>query len=88
MVTVTDNGEGIDKADQNKLFQVFGVIKDVDRGINIKGIGLGLAICKLIVNKFGGQINFFSEKGQGATFYFTFKVDKIQFDDTKNYESV
>ena len=40
----------------------------------MNGIGLGLVICKLIVTKFNGEINFISEYGKGTTFYFTFEV--------------
>lgn len=77
MISVSDNGEGIDPVDQKKLFKVFGVIKDIKRGINTKGIGLGLAICKLIVQRFGGKIDYYSEKGVGSTFFFTFKVQRL-----------
>ena len=42
--------------------------------MNINGIGLGLMISKLIVEKFDGQIQFVSEKNQGSTFTFTFKL--------------
>ena len=41
----------------------------------MNGIGLGLVICKLIVNKFNGQINFISKHGKGTTFYFTFEIE-------------
>lgn len=41
----------------------------------MKGIGLGLAISKLIVNKFDGHIDFISKLKKGSTFFFTFKVE-------------
>lgn len=53
-VSVTDNGLGIKNRDKGKMFQIFGTIKDRKRGINTKGIGLGLVISKLIVEKFNG----------------------------------
>jgi signal transduction histidine kinase len=58
MVSVTDTGIGIKKKDQNKLFKMFGSIKDEKKMINTNGIGLGLVISKLIVNRFGGIIDF------------------------------
>ena len=53
---------------------MFGSIKDEGQQINVQGIGLGLVICKLIVNKFNGEIDFISKYKQGSTFYFTFEV--------------
>ena len=60
-VSVHDSGIGIKEEDKNKLFTLFGSIKDEKRKINTKGIGLGLVICKMIVHKFGGDIDFVSE---------------------------
>ena len=54
------------------MFTMFGTIKEN----NPSGIGLGLCICKQLVNKFGGQINFISKFTQGTTFYFTFETLK------------
>lgn len=60
-VSVVDTGIGIKKRDQGRLFEMFGSIKDEKKQINIQGVGLGLVICKLIVNKFDGQIDFISK---------------------------
>ena len=76
-ISVTDNGLGIKKKNQGKMFQMFGTFKDSKRGINTKGIGLGLVICKLIVGNFNGQINFYSKYKKGTTFYFTFDVQPL-----------
>ena len=57
-VSVHDTGLGIKNEDQKKLFTLFGSIKDEKRKINTKGIGLGLVICKMIVQKFGGEIDY------------------------------
>ena len=51
---------------------MFGSIKNEKRQINTNGIGLGLVICKLIVNKFDGQISFESKYKKETTFTFTF----------------
>ena len=49
-----DSGSGIKKRDNNKIFKLFGCIKDEKNHVNTKGIGLGLVISKMIVNKFDG----------------------------------
>ena len=67
-----DNGLGIKNKDKDKLFKMFGSIKDEKRNINPNGIGLGLIICSMIVKKFDGEIGFESVYKKGSTFYFTF----------------
>lgn len=48
--------------------------------MNKKGIGLGLAISKKIINQFGGDIKVRSELNEGSTFVFTMKLeDESQF---------
>ena len=65
---VRDNGIGIDPKYHRKIFEMFHRLKDIeDEG----GTGLGLAIVERIVNNHGGKIWVDSEKGKGATFYFT-----------------
>ncbi|WP_435578995.1 sensor histidine kinase [Gilvibacter sp.] len=63
---VKDNGPGIAKAHQQKVFQVFQKL-DADSTKS----GIGLAIVSRIVEDHGGQLRLESEAGQGATFYFT-----------------
>jgi signal transduction histidine kinase len=74
-VSVKDNGVGIKQEDQGKLFRLFGFLEQTQK-INTKGIGIGLYICKKIVNIFGGEVEVQSEFGQGSTFSFTFMLDK------------
>jgi signal transduction histidine kinase len=58
IISVIDSGLGIKKKDKGKLFKMFGSIKDEQKKINMNGIGLGLVISKLLVEKFNGNINF------------------------------
>jgi K+-sensing histidine kinase KdpD len=55
-VSVEDNGLGIKEQDQGRIFQMFGTIKS--EKVNTGGIGLGLVISKMIVEKFEGSIKF------------------------------
>ena len=64
---VEDTGTGIDPKDLPHLFETY-VSRDAETNNN--GYGLGLALCKIIVEKLGGQIYVESELGQGARFYF------------------
>ena len=68
---VIDNGIGIKKENQSQLFRLFGYL-DETKELNTKGIGLGLHICKQIVQEFGGDIICRSKWGQGTTFAFLF----------------
>lgn len=63
---VIDKGQGIALVDQEKVFEKYG---QLENGAG-KGFGLGLAICKLIVEAHGGSINVKSKPGQGACFWF------------------
>ncbi|MGA2736508.1 MAG: chemotaxis protein CheB [Bryobacteraceae bacterium] len=64
---VRDNGIGIDPQDAGR---VFGMFKRL-HGRDVPGTGIGLALCKKIVERKGGKIWVESEIGQGATFKFT-----------------
>jgi len=56
--------------------------------MNVNGIGLGLMISKLIVEKFDGKILFESEKNKGSTFTFTFKLKKVMASLSASLESL
>ncbi|NRB38859.1 MAG: response regulator [Pseudomonadales bacterium] len=68
---VEDTGDGIAKDQQDKVFQKF---EQTDSGIKGGGSGLGLSISRELARKMGGDIHFFSERGQGATFTATVKA--------------
>jgi PAS domain S-box-containing protein len=65
---VADNGRGIPEEHREKIFQRFKQIEESD-GRGKKGTGLGLPICKTIIEAHGGAIGVVSEVGKGSTFW-------------------
>lgn len=65
IINVADTGIGISKDDQEKVFEPFFRTKNAS---NYKGYGIGLSICKRIVDIHGGRIILKSELGQGSNF--------------------
>ena len=74
--TVKDSGVGIRKDDAEKLFYSIGKVGE-SKNVSIKGTGLGLLICKRLVNVLDGRISVDSEIGKGSTFKFTVPQDVI-----------
>jgi PAS domain S-box-containing protein len=71
LIGVRDHGIGISTDDAEKLFQPFSRLQTSTAGTAIQGVGLGLVVCKRLVEAHGGRIWVESEQGKGATFYFT-----------------
>jgi signal transduction histidine kinase len=73
LLSIGDDGVGIDPGDQDKLFRrFFRATSAIEAGVN--GAGLGLYITRSLVELHGGQIWFESELGKGSTFYVTFPI--------------
>lgn len=70
IISVADQGAGISLQDQAKLFEPFQRLDD-PRLKSVKGAGLGLLVCRRLVEAHGGRIWVESEPGRGSTFSFT-----------------
>lgn len=67
ILTISDNGSGIDKANFDKIFNVFETLGKTDRYAT-KGTGIGLSTVQKMVNKLNGKIELESELGIGTKF--------------------
>ncbi|GAB3035508.1 PAS domain S-box protein [Natronobiforma cellulositropha] len=79
VISVSDEGIGIDPADADRVFDVFQRLHTHDE---YAGTGIGLALCRRIVERHGGEIWVESESSGGATFSFT--LSAVREDDTRS----
>jgi PAS domain S-box-containing protein len=74
-VRVKDNGPGIDQRRQQKIFMPFFTTKP-------SGMGMGLSICRSLIEAHNGKLRFCSQAGKGTTFYFTIPAETDMADDS------
>jgi PAS domain S-box-containing protein len=72
-VGVSDQGPGIASEDQDRIFEPFNRLKN---GIKSAGVGLGLVVCKRLVEAHGGRVWVESRPGEGSTFLFTIPLEE------------
>jgi PAS domain S-box-containing protein len=65
-----DNGIGIDRADSERVFEMF----RLPDGSGVPGTGIGLALCRKVVERYGGRMWVESDAGHGAAFRFTIPI--------------
>jgi len=73
LFSIQDSGVGIPQKEQKYIFQKFFRAENALKE-RTKGSGLGLYVCKSIIDKAGGRIWFKSEEERGTTFYFTLPI--------------
>ena len=78
-ISVEDDGDGIQEDLKENIFDEF-VTRSDEKGDRQRGIGLGLAICKAVVNAHGGNICAENRKEGGARFMFWLEARQVSTD--------
>ncbi len=71
-ISIADRGPGIDDFEQSLVFEKF--YRGRNQRVQVHGTGMGLAICKAIVEAHGGHLGITSQLGHGSVFYFSLPV--------------
>lgn len=77
LVEVQDTGRGIPEEEQRRLFQPYH--RQLSDREHLSGLGLGLALCKNLVQLHGGRIWVQSQEGKGATFSFSIPISPLGY---------
>jgi two-component system, OmpR family, sensor histidine kinase KdpD len=68
-ISIADRGPGIDDFEQSLVFEKF--YRGRNQRVQVHGTGMGLAICKAIIEAHGGRLGLTSQLGRGSVFYFS-----------------
>lgn len=80
VITIKDNGIGIDPKYKEKVFGMFSRLNNKEQ---FEGTGIGLATCKKIVQQHNGKIWVESEEGKGSTFFIWMPKKRVTFSEKK-----
>lgn len=86
VIEVADNGSGISEQDKKCIFDMFFTVNG-NRGDNRRGLGLGLALCKSIINAHGGKIYVRDNKPKGTIMGFTLDLVEVRNNEDINFSS-
>lgn len=78
VITVADNGPGIQEWEKEKIFDMF-YSGNNERGDGVRNSGIGLAVCRSIIQAHGGRIWVEDNKPSGAVFVFTLPAVEVDF---------
>ena len=76
MVEISDNGDGISDESKQRIFDMF-YTANVKVADSRRSMGLGLALCKSIINAHGGEISVHDNNPKGALFRFTLPTEEV-----------
>lgn len=79
VIEIADNGKGIPEKDKKQIFDMFYTANN-EIGDSRRGLGLGLSLCKSIVNAHGGEIYVKDNIPHGTVFGFTLELEEVQND--------
>lgn len=80
-ISVTDTGKGLTAEQQKKIFESFNNVYNKSR--KVESAGLGLFICKMIVDMMGGTLLLESHLGKGSRFYFSIVIPLAGYEEKK-----
>ncbi|MEG2303801.1 MAG: sensor histidine kinase KdpD [Lachnospiraceae bacterium] len=79
-IAIADNGNGISTEQKEKIFTMFYTGKE-GASDGRRGMGLGLALCKSIINAHGGELCVYDNQSRGTVFEFTLHLEEVKLDD-------
>ena len=80
-ILVRDEGPGLTPSEQEQIWERFYQVEGIKRrrGSSV-GLGLGLHICRAIIEEHRGEVGVESKKGEGSTFWFTLPLSEEDHD--------